>query len=68
MGMTKTVIILPYQSSWDALHWAKKNCPSYITCDVHRVMISGQEYFDSNFVEYYFSCDNDATMFALKWL
>ena len=53
------VITLPYDPKWQALSWAKKNCPSYIT------NIGSPE--EPGKICYYFSREAEATMFMLKW-
>ena len=61
MGMTVTI---PYDIRWLALDWAKENCSSYITNDVH---CDGYNTYDINKIDYFFSDEKDAVMFALKW-
>ena len=46
---------------FEALHWAKKNCPSYITNDA--VQRQGQYYY-----RFYFGREQDQIVFALRWL
>lgn len=55
-----TVITLPYDPVWTPLTWAKEHCPSYITNDVH------QDGY--NKIDYFFSDEQDAFKFALRWL
>lgn len=51
-------------TGFEALRWAKKNCPTYITNDA--VQKGGQYYY-----RFYFLStpegDRDRTVFALKW-
>jgi len=55
-------VSLPYDWHWTALEWAKDNCPSYITN-------SGKRDEDGNyFIVYHFGSEQDATLFALRWL
>ena len=58
------IVTLPYDPEWRALSWAKANCPSYITNQMHpkTALLIGP------YIDYYFSDDKDATFFALKWL
>jgi hypothetical protein len=59
--MTVTV---PYDIRWLALDWAKDNCPSYITNDVH---CDGYNTYDINKIDYRFADEKDAVLFKLKW-
>jgi hypothetical protein len=56
-------ITIPYSPLWEPLDWAKENCPSYITNDLHR---NGCIY-DHRKIDYFFADEKDALMFALKW-
>lgn len=47
-------------SGFEALHWAKMYCPSYITNDV--VQIQAQYFY-----RFYFRKEQDQIMFALRW-
>lgn len=62
-------VTLPYDDKWLALAWAKEHCASYITnskSDRKGEIIS---YFSRKvYIDYFFSDEKDATMFALKWL
>lgn len=59
------IVTLPYDyPNREPLEWAKKNCPNYITCDIH---INEDQKWDSNYVDYFFSSEKDATWFSLKW-
>jgi hypothetical protein len=51
-------VTLPYDPTWQALEWAKKNCPSYITNSAE---------FGGKIIYYYFGTEEDAVMFKLKW-
>jgi hypothetical protein len=68
VGMTVT---LPYDPDWKALAWAKEYCSSYITNKASNTTrlkpVSGGWVNDSSIV-YYFSDEQDAVMFALRWL
>lgn len=55
------VVALPYTADWHALAWAKKNCPSYITN-------SSASNKDEWQILYYFAQEEDAAMFALRWV
>lgn len=61
-----TTVTLPYDPFWRALEWAKKNCPSYITNQLH-----AQSWDDPmnihRQIDYFFADGRDATLFALKW-
>jgi hypothetical protein len=48
----------------EPLAWAKENCPSYITNDVH---MSGYNAFDPTKIDYFFEDNKDALIFALRW-
>ena len=57
-------ITIPYDPFWEPLNWAKENCPSYITNDMHQ---DGYNTYDHTRIDYHFSDEKDALMFALKW-
>ena len=63
-------VTLPYDPDWKALAWAKEYCSSYITNKASNTTrlkpVSGGWANDSSIV-YYFSDEQDAVMFALKW-
>ena len=64
----RVVVTLPYNPTWPALEWAKKNCPSYITNDAYRYLNSdGVELAEIDKINYYFSNEKDALMFRLRW-
>jgi hypothetical protein len=44
----------------EPLHWAKQNCPSYITNDA--VQKQGEYYY-----RFYFGREQDQIMFSLRW-
>lgn len=58
-------VTLPYDPTWKPLDWVKKNCPSYITNAVH---LAENNVHDTSRIDYFFSQQRDATIFALKWL
>lgn len=62
-------VTLPYDPEWQALHWAKQNCPSYITNTA--VLFSNSENAGTPLkiysIHYYFGDERDAVAFALKW-
>ena len=57
-------VTIPYDVRWPALEWAKENCASYITNDVH---CDGYNTYDINKIDYFFADEKDAVMFALRW-
>ena len=57
-------ITLPYTPFQEPLTWAKENCPSYITNDLHQ---DGYNTYDLKKIDYFFSDTADAAMFALRW-
>jgi hypothetical protein len=56
-------VTIPYEPVWEAMHWAKENCPSYFTNDIHK---SGNSY-DNTRIDFFFIDREDALMFALRW-
>jgi hypothetical protein len=60
-----TVVTLPYSPFRDPLDWAKENCASYITNDLHQ---DGYNTYDHSKIDYFFGNERDATVFALRWL
>ncbi len=57
-------ITLPYRPMWEPLDWAKENCPSYITNDVH---MDGYNTYDNTRIDYFFGDEGDAILFKLAW-
>ena len=57
-------VTLPYDHLWRPLDWAYKNCPSYITNTLHE---NDQGNFEHQHIDYFFSDEKDAILFALKW-
>jgi hypothetical protein len=62
--MKSTRVTLPYDIFWTPLDWAKENCPSYITNDLHR----NKDGIDPGRIDYFFGDAAEATVFALRWL
>ena len=58
-------VTLPYDENWEALTWAKKNCPSYITNDATTIKLNVPYV---TVINYYFGNEKDAIMFQLRWL
>lgn len=58
-------VTLPYSSSTEPLDWAKENCPSYITNDMHQ---DGYNSYDPFRIDYFFADEQDALMFKLRWV
>jgi hypothetical protein len=56
-------VTLPYSPFWAPLTWAKENCPSYLTNDLHQ---DGYNY-DHTRIDYFFADEQDAFMFKLRW-
>lgn len=59
------IVTIPYTPFWEPLLWAKTYCPSYITNDLHQ---DGYNTYDHKRIDYFFSDEQDAFIFALKWL
>ena len=59
------IVTIPYDPVWEPLDWAKKYCSSYITNDVHMDVYNT---YDHTKIDYHFSDEKDALMFALRWL
>jgi hypothetical protein len=57
-------VTIPYDSSWDALEWAKTHCASYITNQYHRNPDNSSDVLG---IDYFFGSEADATFFALRW-
>ncbi len=63
-------VTLPYdEKRMEALTWAKKNCPSYITNDSTKVVTDDVSMYPyEHVINYYFGDEKDANWFALRWL
>lgn len=64
------VVTLPYDPVWQALDWAKKHCPSYITNFTrHESYYSeiGYDTYDHFKIDYYFGDSREAALFILRW-
>lgn len=59
-----TIVTLPYRPFAEPLMWARENCPSYITNDVHMFNYNS---YDNSKIDYFFEDKKDALMFALRW-
>lgn len=57
-------VTLPYSPFWEPLTWAKENCPSYITNDLHQ---DGYNTYDRTKIDYFFADAEDAFKFALRF-
>jgi hypothetical protein len=57
-------VTLPWDPMWTALDWVKEHCPSYISNDVH---MDGYNTYDHTKIDYFFSDQRDAVIFALRW-
>lgn len=57
-------VTIHYDPIWTALPWTKKHCHSYITNDVH---LDERRQTDITKIDYFFSDEQDATLFRLKW-
>jgi hypothetical protein len=60
----KTTVTIPFVPFREPLDWAKENCPSYITNDVH---CDGYNTYDIGKVDYFFGNEKDAVWFLLRW-
>lgn len=60
----KTTVTLPYSPFWEPLTWAKENCPSYISNDLH---MDGYNTYDHKKIDYFFGNEKDAVWFSLRW-
>jgi hypothetical protein len=63
-------VTLPYDPSWQALAWAKNNCPSYVTNDADTTRlkpVAGGWVRADHRINYYFGNKQDAVIFALRW-
>jgi hypothetical protein len=67
-------ITIPANNAWEAVEWAKENCPSYITND-YSVLGGRTGYYetgrDIENCDFFFVDDEqgskDMVMFSLKW-
>lgn len=63
------VVTLPYDPTWQALEWAKKHCPGYITNGA--TLGYQKENTESGNrvrnITYYFDNEKDALLFLLMW-
>lgn len=57
-------VTIPYSPFWEPLTWAKENCPSYITNDLH---CNGYNTYDHTKIDYFFTDAEDAILFKLTW-
>ena len=64
-------VTLPYDPDWKALEWAKEYCSSYITNKASNTTrlkrVSSSGWVNDSSIVYYFSDEQDAVMFALRW-
>jgi hypothetical protein len=60
-----TYVTLPFRPYREPLNWAKENCPSYISNDVH---MDGYNSYDNTKIDYFFGNEEDAMLFKLAWL
>jgi hypothetical protein len=62
----KNYIVVDKDHAKEALEWAKKNCPNYITNDYHMV---GYNDYDGSKIEFFFHPDakEEMMLFALMW-
>ena len=58
-------VTLPYDPVWEAMTWAKEHCSSYITNDMHQ---NENKSWDHTKIDFFFSDEQDAVMFTLRWL
>jgi hypothetical protein len=59
-------VSLPYDPTWKALYWAKKNCPSYITNYASYGNDSCGN--DRTVIHYCFGNERDVVAFTMKWM
>jgi len=59
-------VTVHYRKYNDALEWAKKYCPGYITNDYHQC---GPDEFSPSYYDFFFSLntEEDMTAFKLHW-
>jgi hypothetical protein len=60
-----TIVTLSHDVWKEASEWLLTNCPSYIHRRVH---LNSKGVFNGAFTDYHFSDEQDATLFALRWL
>lgn len=64
-------VTLLYDPLWEALDWAKKYCPSYITNSAAPVkpIFKPRDQMELTYVyiDYYFGSEKDAILFSLRW-
>jgi len=66
-------VTLPYDPEWRALDWAKINCKSYITNQASSksfklvAVKGGWANTQERYIDYFFSDEQDAVMFTLRW-
>lgn len=62
------IVSLPYDRNWEALKWAKENCPGYITNRMNilrsKMFLTGNDEF---VIDYFFSNEKDKVAFLLRW-
>jgi hypothetical protein len=52
----------------EALDWAKRHCPSYITNDVYMIAVEDTSRQYTEFMyRFYFSNEKEASWFRLRW-
>lgn len=60
----ENIVAIPYDVTWKAVDWAKKNCPSYVT---NYVLEEKVKMTQRPIICYVFSDEKDAIIFALRW-
>lgn len=60
-------VTLRYDPAWKAMEWALVNCSSYITNSVNEASRQTAEDPLDCYIDYYFSDENQALIFLLKW-
>lgn len=64
------IITLRYDPVWRAAEWAKKNCSGYITNRVKKLADRDNPapfFMTLTVIDYYFSTEQEALLFALRW-
>jgi len=51
----------------EVLNWARKNCPSFVTTEIHGATVVSFRSVDYSKVDYYFTDEKDAILFSLRW-